>query len=79
MQVNGFRLDFIDIFTKLQKCKPDPTSFRAVGRKIEKHDGDICIIREQPVSYNAVFDQENEALRQENGCYWEIFLLKSVR
>jgi len=43
---------------------------KATGRKIEKQDNDICIIREEPMSYNAVFNPENMTLRQENGYFW---------
>ena len=44
---------------------------KAAGRRIEKHDGDICIIREEPAPYNVVFDPEDKAVRQENSYYWE--------
>lgn len=45
---------------------------KAAGRKIERQqEHDICILREEPVPYNAVFDLENEALRLENSYFWE--------
>jgi REP element-mobilizing transposase RayT len=45
---------------------------KAAGRTIERQlDDDICVLREAPVPYNAVFDLENEALRLENGYFWE--------
>lgn len=44
---------------------------KAAGRRIEKQQGDICVLREEPAPYNVVFDLENEALKLENGYFWE--------
>jgi len=44
---------------------------KAAGRRIEKQESCICIIREKPASYNAVFDLKNENPRQNNEYFGE--------
>jgi putative transposase len=51
---------------------------KAAGRRLEKQNGDVCILREEPVPYGVVYGLENDALRQENGYFWEDSLDKSA-
>lgn len=44
---------------------------RAAGRTVERHGGDICILREAPAAYNAVFDHKSMSLSLENGYFWD--------
>lgn len=46
---------------------------RASGRRIEMQADNISILREESAPYSAVFDPENEALRLENGYFWDDF------
>lgn len=36
---------------------------------IEKHDGDICTLREEPAAYTVGFDVQSEALRVKYGYF----------
>lgn len=44
---------------------------KAAGRRIEKQQGDICLLREEPAPYNIGIDLENAALRLGNSYFWE--------
>ncbi|MBT1072034.1 transposase [Pelotalea chapellei] len=44
---------------------------KAASRRIERQQDDVCILREEPVPYKAVFDLENEALSLNNCYFWE--------
>jgi putative transposase len=46
---------------------------KAAGRRVEKQNGDVCILREEPAPYGVVFGLENDALRLGNGYFWEDF------
>lgn len=44
---------------------------KAAGRRIEKQQGGICVLREEPAPYNVDIDIKNEALSPINGYFWE--------
>lgn len=37
-----------------------------------------CVLREEPVPYNAVFDPKNELLSPENGYFWDNYSADSA-
>ena len=48
------------------------------GRIIEEQEYARCVLREEPVSYNAVFDPKNERLSPENGFFWDNYSADSA-
>lgn len=48
------------------------------GRIIEEQASDRCVLREESVSYNAVFDPKIECLGPKNGYLWDIYSTDST-
>jgi hypothetical protein len=45
---------------------------------IEEREIGQCVLREEQVSYNAVFDTKNELLSPENGYLWDNYSMDSA-
>lgn len=48
------------------------------GRIIEEQTSDRCVLREESVPYNAVFDPKIERLSPRNGYFWDVYSTDSA-
>jgi REP element-mobilizing transposase RayT len=48
------------------------------GRIMEEQEVGRCVLREEPVPYNAIFDPKNELLSPENGFLWDNYSADSA-
>ena len=44
---------------------------KAKGREVVGEEGSY-VLRESPAPYNSILGHENEALRPENACFWDL-------